>query len=147
MVSDNNTRPVLYMTTSDQRQTPQPQRTCTQTHRQPIKHQETPQIGAQPAPLTSSALWFHSTPDFSSRMFSRTLLLICVAVFFCADAEDKSRLYRRPSCGGTTVTQACPLDYSPVCGSDGITYPNECSLCVNRLVKNADILIVSDGPC
>nr|XP_046262276.1 probable pancreatic secretory proteinase inhibitor isoform X1 [Scatophagus argus] len=52
-----------------------------------------------------------------------------------------------PSCVGMSVTQACPLNYSPVCGSDGVTYPNECSLCVQRLEKNADILIVSEGPC
>uniref|UniRef100_A0A8C6KNS7 Kazal-like domain-containing protein n=1 Tax=Nothobranchius furzeri TaxID=105023 RepID=A0A8C6KNS7_NOTFU len=44
--------------------------------------------------------------------------------------EDKSRVYRKPSCLGMSPTQACPLVYSPVCGSNGITYPNECSLCV-----------------
>ncbi|XP_023133627.1 probable pancreatic secretory proteinase inhibitor [Amphiprion ocellaris] len=80
-------------------------------------------------------------------MFAQRLLLICVTIIVCADAEDKSRLYRRPSCVGMTVTQACPLSYSPVCGSNGITYPNECSLCVARLEKNVDILIVNDGPC
>ncbi|KAL7395518.1 hypothetical protein ABVT39_018472 [Epinephelus coioides] len=63
------------------------------------------------------------------------------------DAEDKSRLYRRPSCEGMTANMACPLNYSPVCGSNGITYSNECSLCVFRLEKNADILIVAEGPC
>ncbi|CAG5994464.1 unnamed protein product [Menidia menidia] len=81
------------------------------------------------------------------RMLAGTLLLICVMVLFSADAEDKSRLYRRPSCVGVSATQMCPLNYSPVCGSNGITYPNECSLCVHRLEKNADILIVKDGPC
>ncbi|XP_026199809.1 probable pancreatic secretory proteinase inhibitor [Anabas testudineus] len=79
-------------------------------------------------------------------MVGRTLLLMCVAVFICADAEDKSRLFRRPSCVGT-ATQACPLNYSPVCGNNGITYPNECALCIHRLEKNTDILIVKDGPC
>ncbi|KAM7000281.1 putative pancreatic secretory proteinase inhibitor [Tautogolabrus adspersus] len=80
-------------------------------------------------------------------MVVKTLLLVCVAVFLYADAEDKSRDYRRPSCVGMSVAQACPLNYSPVCGSDGVTYPNECSLCVHRLERNADILIVAEGPC
>ncbi|XP_034545833.1 probable pancreatic secretory proteinase inhibitor [Notolabrus celidotus] len=80
-------------------------------------------------------------------MFVRTFLLICAAVFLCTDAEDKSRLYRQPSCVGLSLAQACPLNYSPVCGSDGVTYPNECSLCVHRLEKNVDIMIVAEGPC
>uniref|UniRef100_A0A8C8HUM0 Kazal-like domain-containing protein n=1 Tax=Oncorhynchus tshawytscha TaxID=74940 RepID=A0A8C8HUM0_ONCTS len=63
------------------------------------------------------------------------------------DAADQSRLYRRPSCGDMSQSQACPLNYSPVCGNDGNTYPNECSLCVHRLETNADILIVKDGSC
>ncbi|XP_043113943.1 probable pancreatic secretory proteinase inhibitor [Puntigrus tetrazona] len=62
-------------------------------------------------------------------------------------AEDKSRLYRRPACGGLSFNQACPLNYSPVCGNDGITYVNECTLCVQRMHTNADILIVKDGSC
>uniref|UniRef100_A0A8C7FKK6 Probable pancreatic secretory proteinase inhibitor n=1 Tax=Oncorhynchus kisutch TaxID=8019 RepID=A0A8C7FKK6_ONCKI len=52
-----------------------------------------------------------------------------------------------PSCGDMSLTQACPLNYSPVCGNDGNTYPNECSLCVHRMETNADILIVKDGSC
>ncbi|XP_030622707.1 probable pancreatic secretory proteinase inhibitor [Chanos chanos] len=81
-------------------------------------------------------------------MTGTLLLLICLAVF-TADAEDKSRTaaYRRPSCAGMSATQACPLNYSPVCGNDGITYPNECALCVHKLATSADILIVKDGPC
>ncbi|KAM4621666.1 putative pancreatic secretory proteinase inhibitor [Polymixia lowei] len=80
-------------------------------------------------------------------MIGKTVFLLCLAVFFSAEAEDKSRLYRRPSCSDMSVTQACPLNYSPVCGSDGVTYPNECALCVHRLERNADILIMKDGRC
>nr|XP_057920118.1 probable pancreatic secretory proteinase inhibitor [Doryrhamphus excisus] len=75
------------------------------------------------------------------------LLFVCVTIVLCAHAEDKSSISRRPSCSGTSVTRACPLNYSPVCGSDGATYPNECSLCVHKLEKNLDIVIVKDGPC
>ncbi|XP_031424538.1 probable pancreatic secretory proteinase inhibitor [Clupea harengus] len=75
------------------------------------------------------------------------LVLLCLAILYSADAEDKSRLYRRPACGDMSVTQACPLNYSPVCGNNGHTYPNECALCVHRLDTNADILIVKDGRC
>ncbi|XP_071390217.1 probable pancreatic secretory proteinase inhibitor [Centroberyx affinis] len=80
-------------------------------------------------------------------MTGKIILLLCVAVYLSVAAEDKSRLYRRPSCSGMSVTQACPLNYSPVCGSDGVTYPNECALCVHRLETNADIMIVKEGRC
>ncbi|XP_061541605.1 probable pancreatic secretory proteinase inhibitor isoform X1 [Phycodurus eques] len=75
------------------------------------------------------------------------LLFICVMLVLHAHAEDKSSDFRRPECGGTTLTRACPLNYSPVCGSDGVTYSNECALCVHRLEKKLDIVIVKDGPC
>uniref|UniRef100_A0A667YNE4 Kazal-like domain-containing protein n=1 Tax=Myripristis murdjan TaxID=586833 RepID=A0A667YNE4_9TELE len=52
-----------------------------------------------------------------------------------------------PSCSDMSVTEACPLNFSPVCGSNGVTYANECALCVHRLQTNADILIVKEGSC
>ncbi|NP_001373445.1 probable pancreatic secretory proteinase inhibitor precursor [Danio rerio] len=79
---------------------------------------------------------------------SRTAVVLVSLVFILSvGAEDKSRLYRRPACGGLSVSQACPLNYSPVCGNDGNTYVNECTLCVQRMHSNADILIVKDGRC
>ncbi|XP_051505305.1 probable pancreatic secretory proteinase inhibitor [Myxocyprinus asiaticus] len=80
-------------------------------------------------------------------MTGTAVLLMSVFLLLSAGAEDKSRLYRRPACGGLSVNQACPLNYSPVCGNDGISYVNECALCVQRMHTNADILIVKEGRC
>ncbi|XP_058506165.1 probable pancreatic secretory proteinase inhibitor isoform X1 [Solea solea] len=80
-------------------------------------------------------------------MLCKNLLLICMAVFICADAEHNSGLNRAPSCDGITRNQLCPRIVFPVCGSDGLLYLNECNLCVNRLLNNADIAIVGETDC
>ncbi|XP_048031935.1 ovoinhibitor-like isoform X3 [Megalobrama amblycephala] len=41
----------------------------------------------------------------------------------------------------------CTLNYSPVCGSDGKTYGNECELCAASEASNTKILIVKEGEC
>lgn len=37
----------------------------------------------------------------------------------------------QPSCPDMEIA-ACPMNFAPVCGSDGNTYANECGLCVKR---------------
>ncbi|XP_003972565.1 serine peptidase inhibitor, Kazal type 4 [Takifugu rubripes] len=70
------------------------------------------------------------------------LLLICVT----ADPE-KSGILRKPHCPDTEPILACPLNLAPVCGSDGNTYANECTLCVQSYQSKTDILIVKEESC
>ncbi|XP_068004208.1 double-headed protease inhibitor, submandibular gland-like [Melanerpes formicivorus] len=46
--------------------------------------------------------------------------------------------------GGMVV--ACPRNYEPVCGTDEVTYSNECSLC-NENYRNRDVTKKHDGQC
>ncbi|XP_040000865.1 serine protease inhibitor Kazal-type 4 [Xiphias gladius] len=71
------------------------------------------------------------------------LLLICVA----ADAEQMSGQMRKPFCPDQGNILACPLNLAPLCGSDGNTYANECTLCFQRQLTKMDILIVKEESC
>uniref|UniRef100_A0A8D0LCI5 Kazal-like domain-containing protein n=1 Tax=Sphenodon punctatus TaxID=8508 RepID=A0A8D0LCI5_SPHPU len=42
--------------------------------------------------------------------------------------EDSSFRQREPKCHLYGLP-GCPRNFSPVCGTDGIIYPNECVLC------------------
>ncbi|KAM9266236.1 ovomucoid-like [Cariama cristata] len=41
---------------------------------------------------------------------------------------------------------ACPRNYEPVCGTNGVTYPNECSLC-SEMLRNRALDKKHDGRC
>ncbi|XP_028265438.1 serine peptidase inhibitor, Kazal type 4 [Parambassis ranga] len=79
----------------------------------------------------------------AARLVFLGLLLICVT----AGAEKTSEHMRKPFCPNVEEIVACPLNLSPVCGSDGNTYANECTLCAQRQTTKMDILVVKEEGC
>ncbi|XP_026159478.1 serine peptidase inhibitor, Kazal type 4 isoform X2 [Mastacembelus armatus] len=75
-------------------------------------------------------------------VFLGLLLLVCVV----ADVKEKSEFMRKPSCPDGEIL-ACPMNFVPVCGSDGNTYPNECVLCSQIQKTKLDIFIVKEEGC
>ncbi|KAJ8000999.1 hypothetical protein DPEC_G00186260 [Dallia pectoralis] len=80
-------------------------------------------------------------------MGGKLLILVCVMLLVSiSDTEGSSGRGRKPSCGITADHFACIDLYSPVCGSDGRTYSNECELC-SHIQKCKNIMIVKDESC
>ncbi|CAH0561782.1 unnamed protein product [Brassicogethes aeneus] len=51
--------------------------------------------------------------------------------------------------GGKALCECpvCPSEFQPVCGSDGISYGNECKLRMEACKHRRDIAVLYDGPC
>ncbi|CAN9510128.1 unnamed protein product [Ophioblennius macclurei] len=80
-------------------------------------------------------------------MTGRVIFLGLLLLFVAADPEEKSGLARKPACPAMNELLACPLNLAPVCGSDGNTYANECTLCAERQKTKMDILVVKEEGC
>ncbi|XP_061588262.1 serine peptidase inhibitor, Kazal type 4 isoform X2 [Cololabis saira] len=78
-------------------------------------------------------------------MFGRAVFL--GLLLLCVTAVDTFGSMRQPSCDNMDEFRACPLNLAPVCGSDGNTYANECTLCAERDVTKLDIWIVKEESC
>ncbi|KAM4603793.1 serine peptidase inhibitor, Kazal type 4 [Polymixia lowei] len=80
-------------------------------------------------------------------MTGKVVFFVLLLIFVAAEAEEDFGLLRKPSCPEMEEIMACPLNLSPVCGSDGNTYANECALCVQRQTTKMDILVAKEESC
>ncbi|POM65811.1 protease inhibitor Epi11 [Phytophthora palmivora] len=73
--------------------------------------------------------------------FNVSIVLAVVAVAFTNATSSTS------SSKGADCEYACPEEYRPVCGSNGVTYSNKCFLTLAACDTNSDITQTSDGEC
>ncbi|XP_054245347.1 double-headed protease inhibitor, submandibular gland-like, partial [Indicator indicator] len=66
------------------------------------------------------------------------------AIYYFATAQLPISCASYRLTGGTLV--ACPRNYEPVCGTNEVTYPNECNLCA-EILRNRAIKKKHDGRC
>nr|XP_004664729.1 serine protease inhibitor Kazal-type 7 isoform X2 [Jaculus jaculus] len=79
------------------------------------------------------------------------LLLLCTLTYFCSSSAEHSLVSDQVDCTiykkYPVVAIPCPITYLPVCGSDYITYGNECHLCTENLKSNGKIQFLHEGKC
>ncbi|KAK2499469.1 hypothetical protein MC885_015119 [Smutsia gigantea] len=72
----------------------------------------------------------------------RPLLLLWTGTHFCGSSEAASLPLPTVDCSiyqkYPVVAIPCPITYQPICGSDYITYGNECHLCTESLLETHD---------
>ncbi|XP_055033364.2 trypsin inhibitor ClTI-1-like [Misgurnus anguillicaudatus] len=78
------------------------------------------------------------------------LLLLVVAIASASIADEECSVDTLPpNCKQYRLSFGVPCqeNYTPVCGTDGITYKNECKMCLKRMYAGLNIQIAYMGEC
>ncbi|XP_004712424.1 serine protease inhibitor Kazal-type 4 [Echinops telfairi] len=80
------------------------------------------------------------------------LITLAVTALLAVDREVpvsavKTVFSRMPICEHMAESPTCPQTFNPACGTNGVTYDNECQLCLARMKTKQDIQITKDGKC
>ncbi|KAH7492332.1 hypothetical protein PRIC1_002212 [Phytophthora ramorum] len=73
--------------------------------------------------------------------------LVLAAIAVASAHADYTVQQSTAASNSSDCSYACPDVYVPVCGSDGVTYPNECSLNLENCESQEQVTQVSDGEC
>jgi hypothetical protein len=73
-------------------------------------------------------------------------------IYACLEKCDKGRKCTKdPKSGNFRCAclkrSQCPSDFSPICGTDGVTYNNKCLMKVSACEKNQEIDVAAQGEC
>lgn len=83
---------------------------------------------------------------FSTMKVAVIFLLSALALLSLAGNTFSAKVTgKEASCHDAVA--GCPRIYDPVCGTDGITYANECVLCFENRKRIEPVLIRKGGPC
>ncbi|KAK1176387.1 trypsin inhibitor ClTI-1-like [Acipenser oxyrinchus oxyrinchus] len=71
---------------------------------------------------------------------------VLVFLIFICFSDSGAKPYRTPACYKYPL-EGCPFIFSPVCGTDGNSYANECVLCHTIRKTKMMIQIVKTRQC